>query len=462
MARLKSEITAFEQKDSESLYEAWERFKGLLRKRPQHGIEAWEKARIFFQGMTSSTRTLVNAATGGSLKSKTPEEALELLESLASQEFDNALAPVAPRRSGIMKLEDYDEAYATEDCEYIRNTEKQPAEVNALWYDQKNSNNPGRNQYGNQGWKNNNQHPGLSYKSNYQLNPPMPLQQQPQGTTLEWEKAFAQLPKTTSGFIQNADAFRNETRASFWNQEASIRNLETQIGQLSRHFTERTQGTFPSNTVVNPREHCNAITTRSGTMIQPVEKPPVEKKKEAEPEVEKEKEEDAVEAEKCIPEKKLFKWEKNKALDRQPKAADPSPYTKVPYPQRSKQEHHVMPLSMMKNLGITEVKPTKTIVQLADRSSKQAYGIIEDILVKVDKFIIPVDFVILDIEEDATIPMIFGRPFLATSGALIDVLKGELILRVDGEQATFKFFDKEVPPSVAQPEDKSTILVKKR
>ncbi|XP_061355030.1 uncharacterized protein LOC133299580, partial [Gastrolobium bilobum] len=84
---------------------------------------------------------------------------------------------------------------------------------------------------------------------------------------------------------------------------------------------------------------------------------------------------------------------------------------------------NVMPLSMMKKLGITEVKPTTTIVQLADRSSKQAYGIIEDILVKVDKFIIPVDFVILDIEEDATIPMIFGRPFLATSGALIDVLK---------------------------------------
>ncbi|XP_061351537.1 uncharacterized protein LOC133296548 [Gastrolobium bilobum] len=87
---------------------------------------------------------------------------------------------------------------------------------------------------------------------------------------------------------------------------------------------------------------------------------------------------------------------------------------------------NVMPLSLMKKLGITKVKPTRTIVQLADRSSKQAYGIIEDILVKVEKFIIPVDFVILDIEEDATIPMIFGRPFLATSGALIDVFKAQL------------------------------------
>ncbi|XP_061341397.1 uncharacterized protein LOC133287744 [Gastrolobium bilobum] len=76
---------------------------------------------------------------------------------------------------------------------------------------------------------------------------------------------------------------------------------------------------------------------------------------------------------------------------------------------------NVMPLSIMKKLGIAEVKPTKTILQLVDRSTKQAYGIIEDILVKVDKFIIPVDFVILDIEEDATISMIFGTPFLTTS-----------------------------------------------
>ncbi|XP_061350313.1 uncharacterized protein LOC133295489 [Gastrolobium bilobum] len=95
---------------------------------------------------------------------------------------------------------------------------------------------------------------------------------------------------------------------------------------------------------------------------------------------------------------------------------------------------NVMPLSMMKKLGITEVKPIKMILQLADRSTKQAYGVIKDILVKVDKFIFPMDFVILDIEEDAIVPMIFGRPFLAISGALIDVPKGELILRVEGEK----------------------------
>ncbi|XP_061341942.1 uncharacterized protein LOC133288242 [Gastrolobium bilobum] len=65
---------------------------------------------------------------------------------------------------------------------------------------------------------------------------------------------------------------------------------------------------------------------------------------------------------------------------------------------------NVMPLSMMKKLEITGVKPIRMILQLADRSTKHTYELIEDILVKVDKFIIPRDFVILDIEEDTLFP----------------------------------------------------------
>ena len=49
--------------------------------------------------------------------------------------------------------------------------------------------------------------------------------------------------------------------------------------------------------------------------------------------------------------------------------------------------------------------------------------VIEDVLVKVDKFIFLADFIFLDMEEDKEIPIILGRPFLATSEALIDVQK---------------------------------------
>ncbi|KAI3465800.1 hypothetical protein Pfo_022463 [Paulownia fortunei] len=61
-------------------------------------------------------------------------------------------------------------------------------------------------------------------------------------------------------------------------------------------------------------------------------------------------------------------------------------------------------------------------------------AIVEDVLVKVDKFIFPADFVVLDMEEDQEIPLILGRPFLATGRALIDVQRGELTLRVNEDE----------------------------
>ena len=84
---------------------------------------------------------------------------------------------------------------------------------------------------------------------------------------------------------------------------------------------------------------------------------------------------------------------------------------------------NLMPLSIFRRLGLGEAKPTTVTLQLADRSLKHHRGIIEDVLVKVDKFIFPADFIVLDMEEDKEIPIILGRPFLATGRALIDVQK---------------------------------------
>ena len=65
-------------------------------------------------------------------------------------------------------------------------------------------------------------------------------------------------------------------------------------------------------------------------------------------------------------------------------------------------------------------------LQLADRSIKYPYGIVEDMIVKVDKFLFPVDFVVMDMEEDAKVPLILGRPFMKTAKVIIDVDKGKL------------------------------------
>ncbi|CAL1406494.1 unnamed protein product [Linum trigynum] len=98
---------------------------------------------------------------------------------------------------------------------------------------------------------------------------------------------------------------------------------------------------------------------------------------------------------------------------------------------------NVIPYKLFKKLGLGEPSSTRMSIQLANRSVVHPRGIVEDLLVKVGRFFYPVDFVVLDINEDAEVPLILGRTFLATSKALIDVHDGSLVLRDGEEQITF-------------------------
>ncbi|KAI3773993.1 hypothetical protein L1987_48534 [Smallanthus sonchifolius] len=98
---------------------------------------------------------------------------------------------------------------------------------------------------------------------------------------------------------------------------------------------------------------------------------------------------------------------------------------------------NLMPYAVFAKLELGKPTPTRMSIQLADRSVKYPQGIVENMLVKVDRFVFPVDFVILDMDEDKNVPIILGRPFLATAKALIDVYSGRLTLRVDEEEVTF-------------------------
>ncbi|KAK5840603.1 hypothetical protein PVK06_009506 [Gossypium arboreum] len=102
---------------------------------------------------------------------------------------------------------------------------------------------------------------------------------------------------------------------------------------------------------------------------------------------------------------------------------------------------NLMHYKMFNQLGLGEPKPTRMSIQLADRSVKYPRGIIEDVLVKVDKFIFPVDFVVLDMDEDVEVPLILGRPFLATARAVIEVGDGKLVHRVGDKEMIFKIYD---------------------
>ncbi|KAL5545129.1 hypothetical protein UlMin_008913 [Ulmus minor] len=275
-------------------------------------------------------------------------------------------------------------------------------------------------------------------------------------------------------------------------QAASLRNLENQVGQLANELKNRPPGTLPSNTE-SPRrdgkEHCKAITLRGGKTLEAPEineKNPKELVSRQEEEnneqrnVEKENREaensgenseksganaalhiniPLVEALEQMPnyvkfmkdmltKKRRFGEFETVALTREcstvlqnklpPKLKDPGSFT-IPCSIGNQYfgkalcdlgaSINLMPMSIFKKLGIGEARPTTVSLQLADRSIAHPEGKIEDVLVKVDKFIFPVDFIVLDYEADLEVPIILGRPFLATGRTLIDVQNGELTMR---------------------------------
>ncbi|XP_048496363.1 uncharacterized protein LOC125495629 [Beta vulgaris subsp. vulgaris] len=97
----------------------------------------------------------------------------------------------------------------------------------------------------------------------------------------------------------------------------------------------------------------------------------------------------------------------------------------------------LMPLSICKKLNIGELKPTRISLQLTDRTVKFSLGILEDVPLRVGKFFIPCDFVVMEMKEDAQVPIILGRPFLATVGAIIDMKKGNITFEVGDEKMEY-------------------------
>ena len=317
----------------------------------------------------------------------------------------------------------------------------------------------------------------------------------------------ATLTKATTDFM-------GETKANFQNQQAAIKNLEIQMGHLANMVVNRTQGSLPSNTETNPKEHVKTITLRSGKQLgeQQGKEPVKEQVKEQTQEETmvkeklKEKKEEPVKPYNLpvpFPQRlKQSKDDKNflkflevfkklhiNILFAEALAQMPS-YAKflkdILSKKRRLQDHetvmlteecnaiiqnklpsklkdpgsftipcnignieftkalcdlgasiNLMPLSIFRKLGLGDGKPISVSLQLADRSVTYPNGIVEDVLVKVDKFIFPVDFIVLDMEEDREVPLILGRPFLATGKALIDVHEGKLTLRVGQEDVIF-------------------------
>ncbi|GJS34399.1 reverse transcriptase domain-containing protein [Tanacetum coccineum] len=109
----------------------------------------------------------------------------------------------------------------------------------------------------------------------------------------------------------------------------------------------------------------------------------------------------------------------------------------------------LMPYTMYEKLGLGEPKATRMSLELTDRSIQYPRGIIENVLIKVDKFVLPIDFVILDMPEDSRVPIILRGPFLATARAMIDVFNKKVTLRVGDDEVIF-----DVDQSIKRPPTK--------
>ncbi|CAJ2640738.1 unnamed protein product [Trifolium pratense] len=102
---------------------------------------------------------------------------------------------------------------------------------------------------------------------------------------------------------------------------------------------------------------------------------------------------------------------------------------------------NLIPLSVIKRVGGLDITRTRMTLQLADKSITRPSGMAEDVLVKVDKFMFPIDFVVMDIEEDDDVPLILGRPFMKTARMMIDIDDGVMKVRVQDEEVSFNLWE---------------------
>ncbi|CAL0334640.1 unnamed protein product [Lupinus luteus] len=580
----KFEISTFRQGAEEAFYEAWECFQLLLRKCPNHGFEDIDQLNIFCNGLIPETKMILDAAAGGTMMSVDAEQATRIITALSSTDRQAQHNRRTVQKRGVLDLSTSDAILAQNKiltqqiealtkqmsklpqqlnvvqtppihqqvlrCEYcggdhvtgqcsmsmhqpeeeVQYVANQPRQGNF-------SNNPPFNNQYSQGWRGNqnqNQNQNQNYGWRQEAGPsnrPPPYQSSyQQGQHPPLHERQTKLEETLEKFMQVSMSNQKNT-------DASIRNLETQVGQLAKQMADQNadRQQFSANTQTNPKEHCKSITTRSGKVIGKgigenlaVEQEVLNETEAGTSETvvrdlhkgkglqheEGGSNEDVTRKSAEVPQlkdlpypKKPSKKDKERqyarfldlfknlqikisfmeAMEQMPlyakfmkdlltkkrklseetvtleagcsaiiqkslpeKTKDPGSFT-IPVTIRELSmgkalldlgaSINLMPLSMLKRIGELEIKPTRTTLQLADRSVKYPYGVAEDVLVKVDGLVFPVDFVIMDIEEDKEVPLILGRPFMKTARVVIDVDDGKLKVRVDDQEVNFNVFE---------------------
>ncbi|XP_070026329.1 uncharacterized protein [Nicotiana sylvestris] len=223
-------------------------------------------------------------------------------------------------------------------------------------------------------------------------------------------------------------------------QGTAIRNLETQIGQLASLLSERAPGTLPVDTEKNPKETIK--TTKEQKIGESLPKENISSK-----EVDKQKLSSALDERKHMPvlpfpqKMKRGKLDKciGKFLEMLKQMYVNIPFSEVLTQMPAYEKFLKEILSMFKKLEgeLGVIKSMLVSLQLADQTMSIPEVIIEDILVRVDKFVFPVDFIVVDMEVNKEVPLILGRPFLCISRAILDIYEGQRMPRGGNEKVVF-------------------------
>ncbi|GJU45753.1 hypothetical protein Tco_1203019 [Tanacetum coccineum] len=419
------EINNFQQEPDESLFRAWERFKELLMKWPQHYLTDMQEVILFYNGLDVPTRQILDSK--GAIPSKTAANAKIAIQEMAeySQKWHNGTS------SRTRSTETSDGLSAIQ--AQLNNLEREIKKVNEKVY---------AAQYRVAG-------PGFYLRNNG--NPSYPDRRPSLEESLtKFMAESAKRHEENSNIIKEIQA---STNAAIRNQGASIKTLEIQIGQMSKVLQERGFGSLSSSTKTNPRDQVKSISTTKADFfeIRCIGHEPY-----------------AISGTHHI---SLFsetipfpRQLQNFGYDDWREAQDVKILDTYDHslPQKEKDigsftlpcfihnicfdkalvdlgaSVSVMPFSTYTNLGLGILSHTMLTIKLADRTIKQPRGIAENVLVRIGKFIFPIDFIILDIPEDNDVPLILERPFLSTAHSKIDVFKRKITLRVGEEKLVFK------------------------
>ncbi|CAN6543874.1 unnamed protein product [Malus baccata var. baccata] len=504
---MRTQILSFAQKPNEEFHEAWEWFKELIRKCPHSGINTTNQMHIFFRGLNMTTKTLVNASCRGSYKDKNAQEACLLFEKMAADtqqwaveqpqsrsvfEMFNGSPYVTAQIEKMEKMLDVkfdmllqrmpgsqvavqqtlQAAYIicnmiTHDFMSCPHKDVSPdftaEQVNAFNNFQRPRYDPYYNFY-NPGWRD---HPNLRWDKEQHTRPQFQQQvQQPAAPKAAWEVAIEKLANTTTQEIQN--------------MQATVKNMEKQMGQIALQVSGRAPGTFPSQTEPNPRggTDCKAVRVlRFGKSFDNRDENCVQNSR-----VASQPKTDSGNVEKSANSK-----DSEQSLNSSENGADiveDRVYKPpMPYPERFKPK--------VKDQQLTDFMKTLSKVQInlplidAIKNILSFAMFLKDVCTKKKKLVdfekvilteqcsavllhklppkkqdpgsftisctignshfkralIDLDFVILDMDEDMQTPIILGRTFMATARTLIDVEAGTLTLRVQDQSVVFSLFE---------------------